>query len=1387
MNLTEDIQRGTRAPPTGAPPIPSPDDPRVVRALEEYSAALKAGQKPDRREFQARYPEIATTLAECLDGLEFVRATAPLLQPIAGGQPAAATEFSPEGPLGDYRILREIGRGGMGVVYEAVQISLGRQVALKVLPFAAALDAKQLQRFKNEAQAAAHLHHQNIVPVYGVGCERGVHYYAMQYINGQTLSAMIAELRPLAGLDSEVQVGSATVARALASELASGSWAPPPRCRAYSQLTGPYMPMRSSPATVAAGWPPGPAASEMATRPMAGVSTEHSTQSPAFFRTVANLGVQAAEALEYAHGVGVTHRDIKPANLLVDLRGNLWITDFGLSHFQNQAGLTMTGDLVGTLRYMSPEQALAQRVAIDHRTDVYSLGATLYELLTLEPVFDGRNRLELLRQIAFEEPKSPRRFNKSIPAELDTIVLKALEKNPADRYASAQELADDLGRFLNDESIRAKRPSLLQRGRKWARRHKPIVWSALVATVLVSLLAVGVLALSNVRINEEQKLTAKALGEAQIEKRQKTEQLWEALLAQARANRLSRRAGQRFETLNILQRATELARTLNLPDEKLHELRNAVIATLTLPDLHLAGPWNDWPADAHSFDFDAEHAVYARTHRQGTCSVRRVADDAELHRLPGLGGPAAPFLSRDGKFLAVVHGPQQGPAQWGVAVQLWNLEEATARQIRSEEQARFVDFRRNGQQVALAYNDGAINLFELPSGKQLGRLAPNTLTREVTTALHPTEPVVAVCSYFGSVVQLRDLRTGEVFSTLPQSTRPLSVAWHPDGRTLAVGLAEAQLIRLYDRTTLRLLRTLETASTASFLVFNHTGDRLAVNGWKGRMEVFDVGTGQKLFAPTPNWSPAPRFSRDDRRLAGGIQDGKLGIWQVGDGREFRTLVRRAMPEKVEYESVAVSPDGRLLAAGMHDGFGLWDLASGSELAFIPTGGQHNLVHFEPSGALLALCPTGLVRWPVRQESGTPGSCVLGPPERLPLPCGSALGQSRDGRVIVTCSRAVGAEQAGAGGWILHTDRPDQPNRLDAGADIGFIAVSPDARWVVTVNHPGELAKIWDARDGKLVKQLAEWGTGNPHFSPDGRWLSTGLDGGRLLAVGTWEPGPRMGGYGEFAPDSKLLAVPTRTGVIRLVDPATGRELATLEDPNLDATYYPVFTPDGAKLISFSNGKVKNIRVWDLRLIRRHLAAMGLDWEVPPYPSAEPRSETAQALKVEVRLGDTAKLTLTREQRTLQAIEHYRRGVAASPDSATAFNHLAWVYLTAPEALRDVKAGLSLAEKAVRLDSASANCRNTLGVAYYRAGRYREAVQTLRPNVDRQDDKGLAFDLYFLAMSHHHLGETARARDYYDWAVRWPRTHPGLTAGHLEELTLFRAEAAELLRIETKKD
>jgi tetratricopeptide (TPR) repeat protein len=425
-------------------------DAGFAELVEDLTARLQNGEVFDVEAYLGDHAEHAERLRELLPALQMLGKLSISGHGNLSFPPDASEESLPVGTLGDFRILREVGRGGMGVVYEAEQISLGRRVALKVLPFAATMDPRALQRFQNEARAAACLHHANVVPVHYVGCERGVHFYAMQFIDGQTLADLIRELRRPAG-----QASTPSPAGAAADE----------RTTAHTPADKVADPKADTE----------PAARQST------LTTQSGARSREFFRRAAGWGVQAAEALDYAHQAAIVHRDVKPGNLMLDVRGNLWVADFGLAHIQHsEASLTMTGDLVGTLRYMSPEQALAKRVPIDHRTDVYSLGATLYELLTLQPAVAGKDRQEVLRQIAFEEPKAPRRVNRAIPAELETIVLKAMEKNPAERYATAMEMADDLRRFLADEPIRAKRPGLLARGRKWARRHQPVVWSAAV-------------------------------------------------------------------------------------------------------------------------------------------------------------------------------------------------------------------------------------------------------------------------------------------------------------------------------------------------------------------------------------------------------------------------------------------------------------------------------------------------------------------------------------------------------------------------------------------------------------------------------------------------------------------------------------------------------------------------------------------------------------------------------------------------------------------------------------------------------------------------------------------------------------------------------------------
>ena len=225
--------------------------------------------------------------------------------------------------------------------------------------------------------------------------------------------------------------------------------------------------------------PEGASIAEIDTQPLAAENTTTTQLAPSI-RQIATWGVQAAEALDYAHSLGVIHRDIKPANILLDAQGRIWVTDFGLAQISTVEGVTMTGDIIGTLRYMSPEQAAGERGILDQRTDVYSLGATLYELLTLKPVFGSSDRAELLHKILQEEPTPIRKINPTIPKELATIVHKALERDLNSRYSTASQLADDLRRFLEERPIKARPPTMSDRFRKWSRRNKGIVRSAVI-------------------------------------------------------------------------------------------------------------------------------------------------------------------------------------------------------------------------------------------------------------------------------------------------------------------------------------------------------------------------------------------------------------------------------------------------------------------------------------------------------------------------------------------------------------------------------------------------------------------------------------------------------------------------------------------------------------------------------------------------------------------------------------------------------------------------------------------------------------------------------------------------------------------------------------------
>lgn len=600
-------------------------DPVEVLA-EEFLQRRRRGEPVSMEEYAQRHPEWADRIREVFSTalwLEEFREAGGQMEHgglARGEEPSAAnaeqpsleissgSETLPFCRLGDFRIIREIGRGGMGVVYEAEQESLGRRVAVKMLPSIHLSSPSAVRRFRREAKAAARLHHTNIIPVFGVGEQDGIHYYVMQYIRGVSLDEALQELsfRVLGTPSSASTVGAEKEIGKRESKQPASAEAEPSLAKIAVEhkspreelkglvellLAGGFAPsaglsLQTKKTTESSGsWPIMQAAGGGASRAGLEESREAdsgggSATSPApacqappgqplvtesagkldqpirlgagYWRSVAGIGLQVANALHYAHQQGAFHRDIKPGNLILDAEGRVWVADFGLAKLLDQEEMTRSGDVVGTLRYMAPEQWEGRA---DARTDVYGLGLTLYEMLVLRPAFDETDRARLIRQVMEEEPAPPRRLQPEVPRDLETIVLKAIARQPEHRYQTAAELAEDLERFLEDRPVRARRVSAMERLWRWCRRNKLV--AALSAAVVGLLATVAVVAsvgyirtsaaLRRESFQRAQAETARKLADAERTRAEQQRQKAENEYVRAEAN--LRLAIQAFEDI----------------------------------------------------------------------------------------------------------------------------------------------------------------------------------------------------------------------------------------------------------------------------------------------------------------------------------------------------------------------------------------------------------------------------------------------------------------------------------------------------------------------------------------------------------------------------------------------------------------------------------------------------------------------------------------------------------------------------------------------------------------------------------------------------------------------------------------------------------------------
>ncbi len=1098
-----------------------------------------------------------------------------------------------EGPstvIGPYKLLQQIGEGGMGTVFMAEQTEpIQRKVALKVIK--PGMDSKQvIARFEAERQALAMMDHVNIARVLDAGAtEAGRPYFVMELVHGVPITKYCDD--------------------------------------------------------------------------------NHLTP-----RERLELFVPVCQAIQHAHQKGIIHRDIKPSNVMITLYDGKpvpKVIDFGVAKATEQklterTLFTQYGTMVGTLEYMSPEQAEMSALGVDTRSDIYSLGVLLYELLTgSTPLTHKRMKevayAEILRMIKEEEPQKPStrlsdsgqalasisaqrhmepaKLTKLMRGELDWIVMKTLEKDRNRRYETAKDFATDVQRYLNDETVQACPPSAGYRFRKFARRNRRILATACVLGIALCL-GTAISTWQAIRATQAEGLAEDRLKAEQSEREravraegEKTEQLWQALWAQGQARRYSRQMGQRLDSLAALEKAARIR-----PDAR---LRDEAIAAMALPDIRRGASFHGYPAGTKAVAFDGRYQTYAWIDEQGNISIHRLPDNEKIGSIkPKMKGKANfIWLSSDGQFLAVRD-------DLG-AVQLWRIADGNPLLGEALGQCTSFTFSPDSRQVAVAKDDWVLCI-DLASGQETTRW--RLPARAHALAFHPNNRRLAVGYANNKIASIYDSAQGSrVADLLVGLMNNQSVAWHPDGARLAVAGSDPR-IQIWDVATQRKLATLEGhVQHVWALSFHPDGSLLASQSEEGVLRLWDPATGRQLMQLP--LVAVPRFSSTGQYLGHLWQGGEqLQLLEVTASREYRTIVSSSGAGRGDYHDGDISPDGRLLALGMGDGDRLWDLSSGRELAVLPSGSQ--CVLFQPNGRELLTCgATGLHCWPIQEGKEAANELRLGPPRKFALPfMPHRAARSPDGRTLAIVSETSDA------GLLMDLKAESVQGQHFAHPRASEVALSRDGRWVASCGWHSDRVRLWNAKTGDKVH---EWVLGvytRVCFTPDSRALIICRgDAFTFWDVETLQPIRRLErdvalfpGYVAFSLDGKLMALEMGPAVIHLKEVATGRTVAKLEDPNGDRAGWIGFTPDGTQLV-VAAPYAKAVHVWDLRAIRQRLKGMDLDWHWPEFPPAGP--DAGQPLQIQVDPGELGAIPKDRAYQ-LEAHGHLQSRQWSALETAT---------------------------------------------------------------------------------------------------------------------------------------
>jgi WD40 repeat protein len=1366
--------------------VPEPDD-TLELVIADYLQAEVSGRPIQRRELLARHPELAEELQAFFADHDQARAWAEPLRALVpdSGQDAptiaptgnVATDLSPTtlpgddaDPelgttvhyFGDYELLAEIARGGMGVVYKARQVSLNRIVALKMILAVQFASDVEVQRFRTEAEAGANLDHPNIVPIYEVGEHEGRHYFSMKLIK-------------------------------------QGS----------------------------------------------GVRGQGSDQ-----RQAAGLVAEVARAVHYAHQRGIIHRDLKPANILVDEQGQPHVTDFGLAkRVEGDAKLSQSGAIVGTPAYMAPEQAAGKK-GLTTAADVYSLGAILYELLTGKPPFAGATALDILLQVIEKDPAPPRQIRADINRDLETIVLKCLEKDPARRYSSAEALADDLDRWLGGEPIEARPARTLEKAWKWARR-KP-AQAALAATILLAtaaLLIVGIvfnahLQLAGAEIDKQKAEVIKVQGEA--------------------ANKLAD-ADKRLDDAKFVQQRTTYFRDL---DRAHRELKDSY----PLRASDILDKWLD--SDLRGWEW---HYLRRQCQR-------------ELHTLPvgRLSGGALAW-SPDGKALVAGLDPRhlalRDPATGKILRTLVREFADRAPAGFGERSPSGAVFDKEGRRLLCWEQLRRFALWDVSSGKLLrewyeekvwGQVALRPDGRQVAAPIELRDP---------DVIDIWDADSGKltktlkfVFPTNPQAgpdgnwvgSVARALAYSPDGKLLAMGTVNG-LVVLWNSETFEQVSQLSLGRLVTALAFDPSGDRLfaadrgqniSILRVDGKGKWNKVG-GASLPGANNQWISLAVSPRGNRLLSSS-PDRLLRLWQVrGNNLD---LLATSPAHEAQIVAIAFSPDGKrfasldtdpnTIARGLAgERIKIWDATA---LDVPADGWPYNLTQrlcdcapspdgkyfavrriYQEEGRLanqepvVELCDaaSGKVLWQVHKGKHQDIFRWQG-----------ALAFSPDSRrlAVIEVLRQSGYAPEAAAIQVWDIASRKKVFELDKPGE--HLAYSPDGRWIVTMTLKGGAIHFWNASTGKrafgyqpskIYDYPRDW---NQYgvvlaFTPDSKFLAVGsgvlleVRQGGLKEVHTF-PFPRQAGclaispdgrylaaspwlgdvdlwdikerkllqkvsegrlpfrqlayfnnlWLAFSPDSKSLAYATEFDGIHLWNIPARQDVLILREGQGSFSFWQCgrlfFNKDGSKLFAVSgNNQLENRSRWDV-------------WNATPLSEDEVYTRIASR-----RIDELAKKIGRKEE--IQALldadpkwkEPFRKAARKQlvnyVEDPYKLNELANAVAYKPgKSAKEYQLALRQAQRAAELLPYSTIEIHTLGEAYFRVGEYKKSLETLRKAIalrPKEERREGLWDLHFLAMIHHHLGQPEQARAYLKRFRDLRKTH----AEH-PLYRAFLAEAEELI-------